>query len=132
MQRPDKPLKVQIWATGMLHSPGYQGELACTMRNGKKVPLTSGDIINELFVVAKKYYTAGGIKATEEEMAQRKETKEHVRRALRELEEDGVALRQDDTGVPLRDLAEDPQETGERTPGAAGEQEDNSLLSQAD
>ena len=53
MQAPTKPLKVRLWATGMLHSPGYRGEEAFRMRNNKKFPLAPTDIIEELFRVAK-------------------------------------------------------------------------------
>src|SRR5579862_9431871 len=55
MQEPGKPLKVRVWATGMLHSPGYKGQEAFRMRNDKRVPLTPRDIIDELFRVAKEY-----------------------------------------------------------------------------
>lgn len=105
-QRPDKPLKVQVWATGMLHSPGYNGQEATTMRNKKKVPLTPGDIVQELWKAAREYYEGAGIKANEKEWLALKETKEHLRRALMELEEDGVALRTDGKGTPLCKLSE--------------------------
>ena len=61
-QRPDRPLKVQVWATGMLHCAGYQSQAAMTMRNGKKVPLAPNDIIRELHNIACKYFQDGGIR----------------------------------------------------------------------
>ncbi|TAJ98761.1 hypothetical protein EPO44_11060, partial [bacterium] len=106
LQRPDKPLNVQVWATGMLHSPGYQGEIATTMRSGKRMNLTAGNIAAELHKIAVDYYKAAGVEATEEQWAALKETKEHIRRALEDLEEDGAAERRDAQGTPLRDLTE--------------------------
>jgi len=107
LQRPDRVLKVQVWATGMLHTAGYKGEEATRMRNGKLVPLTPADIIAELFARAKEFYTEGGIKFTEAEIEARKETKEHIRRVLEDLERDGIALRTDRNGTPLRELSMD-------------------------
>lgn len=103
-QRPDKPLKVQVWATGMLHTAGYQGQVAMTMRGGKKVPLAPNDIIKELHAAAIKYFRDGGIEATEEDLAKLRETKETIRRALQELEEDGVCQRTDTKDTPLSKL----------------------------
>lgn len=104
-QRPGKTLKAQVWATGMLHAAGYKGQEATTLRSGKRVPLTPGDIIKELWEVAKKYYADAGIQATEEELKDLKETKEHVRDVMKELEAEGVAMRTDLNGTPLRELS---------------------------
>lgn len=106
-QRPDKPLKVQVWATGMLHTSGYNTQEATTLRNGKKVPLTPGDIATELFTMAKQYYQVAGVKASEKEFAALKESKEDLRQALKDLEDDGVAMRTDAKGTPLRELSAD-------------------------
>ena len=103
-QQPGKLLKTQVWATGILHTHGYQGEVAQTMRTGKKVFLAPGDIIKELHAVAIKYFKDGGIQATDEELARLRESKETIRRALADLENDGVALRTDAKGTPLSKL----------------------------
>jgi hypothetical protein len=108
-QRPDKLLKVQVWATGMLHTAGYQGQVAMTMTNGKKRPLMPADIIRELHAVSVSYFQKGGIQATPEQLESLKESKENMRSAIAELEADGVALRTDLKGRPLRDLS--PEET---------------------
>lgn len=107
LQRPDRPLKIQVWATGMLHSSGYQTQEATTMRNKKKVPLTPGDIIAELFGIAKEHYAEAGINPTKQQIAALKEEKEHIRRVLVDLEADGVAMRTDAKGTPLRELSPD-------------------------
>lgn len=65
MQWPNKPLKVQLWATGMLHSPGYAGELAQTTvvhgsgetKRKQVVPLTAALIAHELATIALRWYT---------------------------------------------------------------------------
>ena len=105
-QRPDRPLKVQVWATGMLHTAGYQGEVAMTMRAKRKVPLAPNDIIKELYATAVKYFRDGGIQASDAELEQLRETKETIRRALSALEEDGVCQRTDDQGRLLSDLSD--------------------------
>ena len=103
-QQPGKLLKTQVWATGILHTHGYQGEVAQTMRSGKKVFLAPNDIIKELHAVAIKYFKDGGIQATDEELVRLRESKETIRRALADLENDGVALRTDAKGTPLSKL----------------------------
>ena len=115
MQRPDRPLKVQVWATGMLHTAAYQGEEAFTMRNGKQVRLSASDIIKELHRVAIKFYTEGGLKLAPEQLAKLREDKKHIRRALESLEEDGVCQRTDKQRNPIRQL---PMEVRERMHGA--------------
>ena len=102
--RPDKPLKVQVWACGILHTAGYKGEQAFTKRNGKQVPLAPNDIIKELHAAAVKYFQEGGIQATEEDLTKLRESKETIRRALSALEDDGIAQRTDDKGQPLSKL----------------------------
>ena len=76
-----------------------------TMRNEKKVLLTPADIIRELHTAAKDFYRAGGIEATDEQLAALKESKEHIRRVLAELEDDGVCLRTNIKGRPLSELS---------------------------
>lgn len=70
MQRPTEDLKAQLWGTGMLHSPGYQGELAQTsvpIKGGgyEVVPLTPGLISQELAAVALNFYNREGIDTDE-------------------------------------------------------------------
>ena len=108
--RPDRPLKVQVWACGMLHTAGYQGELARTMvrtKDGSKiVNLTPAIIIGELYDEAVAYYKSAGVEETFDEVvredgsvdkvsvfARLKETKEDIRSAIQELERDGVCDR---------------------------------------
>jgi hypothetical protein len=107
MQRPDKDLKVRVWATGILHAPGYNGQEALIVRskNGQKESLRPGDIIWELFQIAKKYYAGAGIKATDAEWAKLKESKERLREAMSELEDEGVAQRTDAKGTPFDQLS---------------------------
>jgi hypothetical protein len=107
LQRPSEDLHIQVWATGMLHSPGYNGQEAVILRNGKKVPLASGDIIRELHGVAKQYYAKAGLKLTDVEIGRLKEEKEHIRRAMVLLESYGVAMRTDGKGTPLQNLSMD-------------------------
>src|ERR1035441_1885615 len=105
MQEPGKPLKVQVWATGMLHSPGYKGQEAFRMRNNKKVPLTSRDIIDELIAVAKRHYEGAGIHPTEEQLARLRKKKEEIRRTLSDRSEEHTSQRTDAKGTPLRELS---------------------------
>lgn len=113
---PGHTLKGQVWATGMLHAPGYKGQEATTMRGGKRVPLTSGDIIRELWEIAIKYYADAGVPGAPTKanphakdcacsFCKLKETKEDIRQCLRELEEDGMVMRTDLNGTPLRELS---------------------------
>jgi len=113
MQLPDKTLKARVWATGMLHTSGYKSQAATTMRNGKKVPLTSGGIIAELWKIAKQHYATAGIQATDERWEALKEAKEDVRQVLSDLEREGVAERTDMHGTPVRKL---PLEQSRRLP----------------
>lgn len=105
--RPDRPLKVQVWACGMLHTTGYRGELATTKRDDQIVPLTAADIAAELHRAAKDYYKSAGIEDKEGAFASLKEDRAEIRATLAALEEDGVAERQTIKGTPLRDLTGD-------------------------
>jgi hypothetical protein len=100
--RPGHPLKVQIWACGMLHSAGYKDQFAWTMRNNRRIPLTPGDIARELHQVAVKYYQSAGIKDPEF-LSKLKHTKEHIRAELQELEEMGLMERRAN-GIPFGKL----------------------------
>ena len=88
LQRPYYTLKLQVWATVILHTAGYKGEEAFTMRNGLRIPLTSAHIVSELHAAAKEYYTAEGIAMSPQQAASLREDKETVRKILAELEED--------------------------------------------
>jgi len=101
--RPDRPLKVQLWACGILHTAGYKGELAQTKRNNKLVNFTPAVAIREIHQDAIEYYRNGGVVAADEEFLKLKETKEDVRSAFESLEEDGLCVRKAN-GKLLRDL----------------------------
>ena len=107
MQRPYQPLKAQVWATGMLHSVGYQGELATKLVNGRRVAITQSDIAAELHRIAVRYYADGGIPTPdlEEHGAKLRWSKHDLRRVLVDLEQEGVAERKTKNGKPLRELA---------------------------
>lgn len=100
--RPDRPLKVQVWACGMLHTVAYQGEIAVTMRGGKRVLLRPRHIIQELHKEAIRFYKSGGIEDVKK-FGELRETREAIRRVLEELEEDGLSDRKA-KGASLRDL----------------------------
>ena len=94
--RPDRPLKVQVWACGMLHTVGYRGETAYTMHRDKRVLLTPADIGKELQAEAVKFYRSAGVELTLEAVKDLRETKEVLRRTIQELERDGICERWSD------------------------------------
>ena len=102
--RPDRPLKVQVWACGMLHTASYKGEIALTMHGGKQVLLTPAVIIKELHAAARRYYEAAGIQLTVDNLKSLRETKEHMRRIFEELEADGLCDRRSD-GRSIREMS---------------------------
>lgn len=104
--RPDRPLKVQVWACGILHTAGYGGELATTMRQGKRIPLTAADIGVALHRAAIDHYKSAGIVDAEGGFARLKENRAEIRAALAALEEDGLVERQNASGTPLRSLSD--------------------------
>jgi hypothetical protein len=114
MQRPERPLKVRVWATGMLHSASYKGEDAKTTRKGSEVFLTPADIITELQIASRDYYKDAGIELTPAQIIGLRETRENLRRALDGLEDEGIAMRFNAAGVPLRSLSVDQRR---RLPG---------------
>jgi hypothetical protein len=105
MQRPGvgHTLKCQIWATGILHSAGYRGERALTMRNGKEVPLTPTDIARELHRIAVSHYRTAGVK-DEIDFKTITVSKENIRRKLSELELDGAMERRTLDGRAIKDI----------------------------
>ena len=84
--------------------PWIPGRSGANYAQRKESLLAPGDIIKELHAVAIKYFKDGGIQATDEELARLRERKETIRRALADLENDGVALRTDAKGTPLSKL----------------------------
>ena len=87
-QRPCYPLKTRVWSTLILHSAGYQSEIAVQMKNGERIPVTAADIASELQRVAAKYYHEAAIR---EQLTDT--TREKVRRCLVDLESDGLCQR---------------------------------------
>lgn len=115
LMRPDKPLKVQLWANGILHTAGYKGEVARTMRGGKIVNFTPSVAIREIHKEAVEYYRSGGVVASDADFEKLKETKEHVRRGYEDLEDDGVCERRAN-GKLLKDLT--PKQRQSLSPGS--------------
>jgi hypothetical protein len=93
-QRPCYPLKTRVWATLILHTGGYQGELAVKMAHGKKEPMTIADIAKELNQATTVYYREAGIDKPLERFGV---TPEGIRRAILDLQEDGLCERRGDT-----------------------------------
>jgi len=83
IKRGSTPPHVKVWACGVLHTFGYQdqGELALKLVNGRKVPLTPSDISRETGI-----------------------TNQNVRRALAQLERQGLVYRTLTGGRLLREL----------------------------
>lgn len=79
LMRPDQDFQVRVWACGMLHSVGKKTRLAVKWVNGKPapVPLSPTDIVAELNALD----TIGAA------------TKQHVRRAIADLESQGACWR---------------------------------------
>ena len=75
------PEHVKVWACGMLHTFSYQGERAFKLASGQRVPLTPSDIGHETGL-----------------------SHQHVRRALAQLERDGLAYRMLRDGRSLNEL----------------------------
>jgi len=101
--RPDRPLKVQLWACGILHTAGYKGERAVTKHRDKIVNFTPSVAIRELHDEAVRYYQSAGIVMTEAEKGKLKEEKEDIRSAIEQLELEGVASRKLN-GRPIGEL----------------------------
>jgi hypothetical protein len=103
--RPNFALKTRVWCCGRLHSESFQGECAKTMFRGKTIPLSPFHIAKELHDEALLFYAQAGKKLTDEQKARLKVGRQNIRRALVELEEEGVAERRTEDGTPLRDLS---------------------------
>ena len=103
--RPTFELKARVWCCGRLHAESYQGELALGMFRGKKIPLSPAGIAKELHDEALAFYAEAGKNLRDEEKKTLKVSRQNVRRALAELEEEGVAERRTVEGLLLRDLS---------------------------
>lgn len=110
LMRPVYPLKVQVWACGMLQTIGYQGELAVKLVKicgvTKRIPFTPADVAKKLHDVACEYYLAAGIEDNGT-FWKLKETKQAIRAALAELEEEGMCERKTGEGKPIREMKAD-------------------------
>ena len=84
-------LKTRVWACLLLHTAGYQGELAQVMKKGKNgpkvVPMRIPDVVKELRKVEQEYYQEAGIESPAAT------SDWNLRRAFRELEQDGICER---------------------------------------
>ena len=95
-QSPVNKLKTRVWATLILHSTGYQSEIALRHYGGERVPMTSAHIASELQKVAAKYYKGAGIREPLTDT-----TREKVRRCLVEMEKHGLIERQPNHGIKV-------------------------------
>jgi hypothetical protein len=95
--RPCWPLKVRIFALLLLQTHGYESDVAVIMRREEQskvvVPLTPQGVASELFKAAIAAYKDSGIAIADEQRAQLKISKQDMRRALAEMEEDGILVR---------------------------------------
>ena len=105
--RPTFELKTRVWCCGRLHAESYQGELAMGMFRGRKIPLSPAGIAKELHDAALSFYAEAGKELTVEAKKTLKVSRQNVRRALAELEEEGVAERRTVEGILLRDLSQE-------------------------
>lgn len=94
-----------VWACGMLHTAGYQGELAVKLVNNKIVPLAARDIRRKMNEAIERRLAFGGFEdLTDKEKKLFHVEKGNLRAALAELEAEGRALRTLRDGTPLRGL----------------------------
>lgn len=100
LMRPSWPLKVRIWACLMIQSFGYEADLAVVMKKGKyngeprTSPLSPFGIDNMLAKATSTAFIESGMDLTPEMRAQLRIGKQHMRRALAEMEEaDGLVVR---------------------------------------
>lgn len=91
----------------MLHSTGYQGELALKLYNGAFCAVTSNDVRKELNKAADDWAEAAGSSLDDEKKRTLHISKQEIRRALARLEEDGRAFRVLRDGRSLRDLSQE-------------------------
>lgn len=106
MIRPDRPLKVQVYACLLLNSAGYQGAIAYTMSNGKRRPLSPANIAGILHRAAMDYFQSAGINQPEA-FKRLREDKQQIRRVLADLETDGLIERRTHLGQRFSELSAD-------------------------
>jgi|SRR5215471_4964832 len=97
-------LKTRVWCCGILASHGYKGERCYTKAKDKTIPLTPALVAKQLHEVALLYYAEAGKALTDEQKKLLRPSRQHIRRALEALEDDGVAERRTNSGVLLREL----------------------------
>lgn len=92
---PGTPLKERIYACGILHTAGFQSELAVRLHKNKFYPVTANDIRLELIEVTKKTLANAGIELTKllKDQIDWVICKSTVRRAFAQLEREGRAYR---------------------------------------
>lgn len=99
-----RSLKTRAYAYLLLHSDGYRGERAVRQNeNGELVPVVAADIVKELNQVARKHYRHIGETYTDTIK------KEHMRRALTEIEAEGLLDRRV-AGKPITQLTEEERQ----------------------
>jgi hypothetical protein len=101
--RPCFTLKTRIWAYLILHTAGYQGEHAQMMKGGHKTSVQPPDIADALQQSAAKYYRDAGITLDKAALNKLRPSAQDMRRALADMEEDGICERQYE-GKALRDM----------------------------
>ena len=101
--RPCFPLKTRIWAYLILHTAGYQGEHAQTMKGGHKTAVQPPDIADELQKAAARYYRKAGVMLDKPAFDQLRPGPTDMRRALAQMEEDGICERRY-KGTTLRSM----------------------------
>jgi hypothetical protein len=97
-------LRTRIWACGMLHTVGFQGELALMPIGpgpGRSRPMLMADIGNELHKADVEYFCG----KDRSEVDKLKKDKDDIRREFAILEEEGLAERRVND-VPLRELTD--------------------------
>ena len=97
--RPNWPLKARIWACLMLQSFGFEGDLAVAMVKGRDGdsprigPIMPKGIASMLNKAAVEAFKESRIPLTDEERADVQITRQNMRAALSEMEDDGLIVR---------------------------------------
>jgi len=76
LMKPEHPDKIRVWACGLTHSLSQRDGLALRAQTPVRIPLTPTDMVTELNSLDPDHATI---------------TRQNLRRALRELEQDGTA-----------------------------------------
>lgn len=101
LMRPTWPLKIRIWACLMLQAFGHGGDLAVVMRKAdrpgglpKVTPLLPHQILGMLNAAAVEAFRESKHALSDEQRQEMKISRQHLRRALAEMEdEDGLIVR---------------------------------------